>query len=341
MRSYALTMGARVRELDGVRGVAILIVVVAHASGPGPTGGGVGVTLFFVISGYLITGVLLREIRDEGGVDLRAFWARRARRLVPAAIPLVLLILTAGLVTNNLSQAAEVVGSIPVADYVHAARPHVTVLSHTWSLAVEEQFYLLWPLALGAMVARGGVQRWLLAGVAMFGAWRLLLVLAGESEWAYFSLDGNAYALFAGAAGATMRRRSFPAGVVWTALVALLAVSALPLSPAAHVAVGPAIAAASLVLVLGCQSVPALAWRPLVFAGSVSYGWYLWHYPAIAVAGHTSGVVPRSVAVVVALGLAAASWRWLERPVLRQGRADAPEREMPAATAEAPPPASR
>jgi len=167
-------------DIDGLRAVAILVVVAFHVGVPGFSGGFVGVDVFFVISGFLITGLLVREQDSSGRIDILDFYARRVRRIVPA-LALVLVVITAlGLVVllpfgeqQAFATSVQAVAGFAsnlyfktvLSDYFRA-RANGLPLLHTWTLAVEEQFYLIWPLAL-AMTA------WL-AGTARLGRRRLL-----------------------------------------------------------------------------------------------------------------------------------------------------------------------
>ena len=145
-------------ELDGLRGIAILAVLAAHTGVPGfaDGGGGAGVTLFFVLSGYLITSLLLAERDKNGRVDLRAFYVRRALRLLPAlaaVLVVVVVLLLAGLApaaaVADTNYAIVIAGVVAyVANWVAVAGQSIGMLGHTWSLAVEEQFYIVWPAML-------------------------------------------------------------------------------------------------------------------------------------------------------------------------------------------------
>ena len=151
-------MEARRPDLDTLRGLAVALVVLEHAGVPGVHGaGGVGVTAFFVLSGWLITSGLLREAAT-GGVDLPRFWGRRVRRLVPALVVVVAVVTALGLALGDpgiASPATALVALLFLGDWPAALGVPMGALGHTWSLAVEEQFYLLWPWVLAFAARRG------------------------------------------------------------------------------------------------------------------------------------------------------------------------------------------
>src|SRR5258708_36994814 len=151
---YSRALGYR-PALDGVRGVAILLVMATHFGVGLPQGGRIGVTIFFALSGYLITGLLLAERLKTGRIDLKAFWIRRGRRLLPALFLLVAAFLLYHVVRGGLRQAipAALLTTFYLAHYAASFHVNLGLLSHTWSLAVEEQFYLWWPLALIVLLA--------------------------------------------------------------------------------------------------------------------------------------------------------------------------------------------
>jgi peptidoglycan/LPS O-acetylase OafA/YrhL len=210
--------------LDGLRAVAVTAVLAYHLQGGGSAavlrGGFLGVDLFFVLSGYLITGLLLDEHRRDGRIDLRAFWARRVRRLFPALV-LVLLAVCAWVwwatpVETWAARRADVLATLFYVANWHfvqagqdyfAAYSGASPLRHAWSLAVEEQFYLLWPVLLWGLLALGRrlrVGRRLLAGVVVAGVLVSAVDMAvlwtpGDPSRAYYGTDGRVQQLFAGA----------------------------------------------------------------------------------------------------------------------------------------------
>jgi peptidoglycan/LPS O-acetylase OafA/YrhL len=310
-------------ELDGLRGVAILIVLGAHTGVPGFAGGGggVGVTLFFVLSGYLITSLLLAEREAFGRVDLRAFYIRRGLRLFPALA--AVLIVVAGLAILGLLPTDASTGvSYPivelsvigyVANWFIVAGGNTGVLGHTWSLAVEEQFYLIWPAIL-LVCFRFGRTRLafgLLLLVFLDVPWRLLVDLNLGLMHVFVGTDSRGDALLMGCVLALLGTR-WHAAMGWIGLAGVAALAATwPGDPYLGVQILfiPMAAIAGTLAVAGCPAV--LAWRPLAFVGRISYGLYLWH--GVLIWWH----LPWPIAVPLSIAIACASYYILERPFLR------------------------
>ncbi|MGA7271868.1 MAG: acyltransferase, partial [Acidimicrobiia bacterium] len=195
--------GRRWPALDGLRGVAILLVFAFHLPFKTFLAGSYGVVLFFVISGFLITTILLREVDANGRVDFGGFYARRAQRLLPAlglviVGHLILQITVLGQPDQWWGRTWPVLAY--VANYAAMAGNNLVHMSHTWSLAIEEHFYLVWPAILVAIPARW---RWRTTATLALGflAWRLGLLWAGASDLrVYFGTDANAYAPLIGCA---------------------------------------------------------------------------------------------------------------------------------------------
>jgi peptidoglycan/LPS O-acetylase OafA/YrhL len=333
-------------RLDGIRGIAVLAVLAYHATAPGApggrllVGGWLGVDVFFVLSGYLITRLLLGEAAAGGTIDRRAFYGRRARRLLPAlAVVLVawlLVTLTGGLPVERLGAGAPhddprlalvpVVGSVTLLyNWVLAFElPTPAGMGHLWSLAVEEQFYLLWPTVLVVACARGRRPARALAPLLALGAVVAVFLsasaVAGHArDFAYFSSLTSSLGLLFGAAAALAPRRVLPPAAATGALACLAA--AMLLVPDDH----PPLLTPATLLACTATTVAILASagradRLLVssalrYAGRRSYALYLWSSPlAYALA---TWLGEGWAATVLMLGssflLAELSWRLVER----------------------------
>jgi peptidoglycan/LPS O-acetylase OafA/YrhL len=344
------TVRPRNLSLDGLRGVAVIAVVAYHLAPGRVPGGFLGVDMFFVLSGYLITASLTAELDTTGRTGLARFWRRRARRILPALLAvLVAVTATAGVVGGALETRLrqQVLASLTFsnnwyqagAPTSYADRYQAPVLQHLWSLAVEEQFYLVWPLLLGLILAATRGRRHLTRLV-------VVLVLAGASVLAmavghlagvslnrlYFGTDTHGFALLIGAAGALAtarleRRRALlrrSALLAW--VVVVLGLLRMPWDAPVTYLGGAALVALATTLVVvhlndGASVLArALEWSPLGWAGRRSYGIYLWHWPVIVLLLQVAPDVPLTlVAVPLTLGLAALSWRYLESPFQRDG----------------------
>lgn len=327
--------------------MAVLLVVLSHWSHElWRFGGVVGVTVFFVLSGYLITTILLVEHEATGGVSLRAFYARRALRLFPAlalvvvSVPFLQKAVADPQLTYDYVQWAAA-AILYVGNLQRAAGETLGPLNHTWSLAVEEQFYLIWPLVLLALLWRTrrdaqALLRWVVVLAAVATAWQAVAAFLFDFSRTYFAPDTNAYALMTGCALAAWLRMAPRSGtatpvLTWVALVGLVGMAALPsvdfrgvdLQIAAHGAPLVALVAALLVVsAVACPDRGPLVWRPLTWFGTVSYGVYLWHAVLVYATPWGMPVVgwKRPVAIALAIALAAASFYLLERPLLRVKR---------------------
>lgn len=309
--------------LDGLRGIAAITVVLNHAGVRVPL---YGVEVFFVLSGFLITRLLIAELHRTGGVDLRRFYTRRAYRLLPAfgVLLLVVPIMLAGTAWAVTAQDVAVSGTY-LANLSRAAGHDVGALGHTWSLAAEEQFYVLWPMVLALVVwrlpSRNRHRVVALAAVTVV-VWRGWLYANG-ADWAriYNGFDTHADAILAGCALALWPQ--LPRWCAsWLVLPAGLGLSVLAGREANGALCMTLGAAASLLLVgyvLGHGHGlvgRVLSLRPARYLGAISYGLYLWHYPlqhALGVDAHPGRVW---VHVPAALVLAACSYRWVEQPML-------------------------
>lgn len=345
-------------DLEGLRGVAIVLVVLFHAGAAGASGGFVGVDVFFVLSGFFITGLLVRELTN-GGLNINDFYAGRALRLLPALL-VVLLVTLAGVmwlyapidravIAGNARAVALYSGNIEFArnstDYFSAGE---NPLLHTWSLAVEEQFYLVWPLLLLCVAylyerklavkdsdseGGGAARKWLLMTIAGAGAVSLLasLWLTRVSQpWAFFGMPTRIWEFALGGVLALTMSESTDeidgratvlqvAGLLAIALAVLLYDRATPYPGMA--ALLPAFG--TVALLVGGQRAPTsfvsrgLANRWLRWLGRMSYAWYLWHWPLVglgAVIDWEIGVWGRLAWSALALVLAWLTHRFIEEP---------------------------
>ena len=350
--------------LDGLRAIAVVAVLLYHADVDWIPGGFLGVDVFFVLSGFLITSLLLAEMGGRRYVDLKAFYLRRARRLLPALYLVLVGSVVLG-VTIALDAAAQLQRDVPAAlayvtnwvyvvteqSYFDAVgRP--PMLEHLWSLAIEEQFYLLWPIALVFLFRRGGrpmVRRWALIGAALSTAWMAILSIRNgypvpaDPSRVYFGTDSHAMGLLAGAAFATIwRPRANSARLTWEARAGMESVGAIGLivlglafwqvdqySPLLYR--GGFLAIAGLVVVILASVTQPSSWighalgrQPLKYLGERSYGLYLWHWPVFVVTRPGVDVPIEGWAnTVLRLGLtmalAEASYRLVEIPIRRDG----------------------
>ncbi|WP_158839970.1 acyltransferase family protein [Saccharothrix deserti] len=326
-------MSGRIAGLDVMRGIAILLVMLRHAF-PDifPGAGVVGVVMFFTLSGYLITGVLAKELERTGKVDYRRFYLRRARRLLPALVALVLVFAVVTWVFDPLGDRDRLpltaavlltfTGNLPIGGVSAAA-------FHGWTLATEEQFYLLWPALLTFAWVRGRVGVALVAtGLAALTACVATLIWLWPNADNAYALPTSWFVCFVIGAATRLRGRHVPRWAVPVALVALAVLSVVPLRghELTYLIGGPAIA--------GCTAVLLLSWshwqnlgrfsRPLAMLGTLSYGAYLWNYPLTLWLRPSLGAVAGPLAAVLTIIAAALSWRYIEEPVMR-GRRPAAE----------------
>lgn len=348
----------RVAGLDGIRALAVTTVIVFHLLPGTLVGGYLGVDVFFVVSGFLITTLLLREHATTGRVSLRGFWARRARRLLPALVLLLLVCCTAALAIGGdvlVGLGLQVLGAATFSSnwlFIAAGSSYFDetvpeVFRNLWSLAVEEQFYLVWPLLLVAVLLR--MPRWakllVIAGIAAASAgWMALAYSPVDPTRVYYGTDTHAFGLAIGAflavltigrplAGRAARWTLAPVGFL--AVAALLALAVLMPGELAEtyrgglaiVAVLSALAIAAL-LVPGSPVARVLDLAPIRWVGVRSYGLYLWHWPVLVLLGSALPTWPRegfaawglaALALALTVIAAALSYRFVEQPIRRLG----------------------
>jgi peptidoglycan/LPS O-acetylase OafA/YrhL len=272
--------------LDGLRGIAVVVVVVLHTWDTALPGGFIGVDLFFVLSGFLITRLLLSD-HGRNSVSLPAFYARRTLRLLPALVLTMIVVGSVALAYGDTLTLAGLRWNY-FANFIRAEGGSLGRLGHLWSLAIEEQFYLVWPPLLMLVLRRGG-RRWAL-GMALCLAFasattRYLLLNNGASiARVYNGLDTRAEALLIGCVVALLPSlRPPPSWLRWLALMtmvlALLLGSPLDSVMVTYGLTGVALASAVLVLAAAGPWAKPFSWGPLIQIGRVSYGIYLFHYP--------------------------------------------------------------
>jgi peptidoglycan/LPS O-acetylase OafA/YrhL len=300
-------------ELDGIRAIAILLVLAQHINLPSSAlAGMVGVNLFFVLSGYLITSLLLREQDRTGRVDLRSFYERRVRRLIPALVGVLIatgvLMAILGRFGDYIPQAA--VSFFYVSDVAKAIGYDLGYVGHTWSLALEEQFYLIWPALLIFLPRR------FLAPAAIVGiviAVVLQVVLVPADVLAHFRPDVRADAVLWGCLIALVPV-AVPRWAAAASLIALFVVSFTFLWP---YAIGLSSVLSAVCIAGAATLAPMLSARPLVRVGQISYGMYLWHaIPVGLLEPHTKAgnIVAMAAVVAITIALALVSERWIEKP---------------------------
>jgi len=321
------------------------LVVVFHAFPAALPGGYVGVDVFFVISGFLITGLLLREITDTGRISLPQFYARRVRRILPAAVIVTLATLVAtGLIVGPIRFARTLTdaawATVSLANYHFSTgdgyftQGDPSPFLHFWSLSVEEQFYLLWPpvLLLLAIVPRARKLLPALLAMAILASLTASIVLTDEgSSSAYFSLLTRAWELGVGAALAwAVDRGLSPRGRIAAALpvagILMIAAAAwLFNGSTSFPGFAAALPVAGAALMIWGASGPvaaALSVRPVTYVGDISYSLYLWHWPVLLLGSIVLGTSAAATAVLIAVSVAlgALSYNVVERRLQRARR---------------------
>ncbi|MCX5978521.1 MAG: acyltransferase family protein [Chloroflexi bacterium] len=328
-------------DIEGLRGIAILLVLLFHAGLPWTPGGFIGVDVFFVISGFLITGKLWRESQQPGGLSIAKFYAWRIRRLLPAALVAVALISLVGLLIAAPLDRSEVaadgaasalsianmrfIGSV---DYF-APTSSPSPFLHFWSLSVEEQFYLVWPALIVLLTWRGGSARRLIAAllIGVFASFALSMWLTDASPArAFYLLPTRVWQLGVGGLLAligvmgTSRRAG---ALAWAGLAAVVVAGVALTAEMPYPGLAALLPTAGAVALLYGGAAPSgparlLAAAPLRFLGKISYSLYLWHWPLLVLPliflerALTGVEIVASVAA--AIGVSWLSWRFVEQP---------------------------
>ncbi|WP_416762263.1 acyltransferase family protein [Roseateles sp. So40a] len=315
--------------LDGLRALSILVVIAFHCFVPGFGGGHLGVDLFFVLSGYLITALLAAEIR-HGGIAVGRFYMRRLMRLYPPLLALVLayLLLAPWLFPNEPRWLMAGLTLTYVMDYAIAFNVLPPTLGVTWSLGVEEKFYLLWPLLLPALLRARRPMLWLLGAFVAVTAWRYAVAWQWGWGQAYFRFDTRVTGIVLGAIAA-LRPTVMPRWLVLVACASLLINLVMPSLPFHWQFPGAtwrvtAAELAAFVLVSHAAAHPTGTWLsspPLAWLGRLSYGLFLWHFAAISALGRShSPWVLLGASLTFSLVMAAVCHYLIERPVGRWSR---------------------
>ena len=353
------TYGQYMPGLDGLRALAVFAVILYHLRIPWAVGGFNGVTLFFVLSGYLITDLLLKEWRRDGGIALKNFWFRRAKRLLPAVFTLLICV-TVYVAIFRRDMLANLSGDLLPAAFYYSnwwyVLHHVSyfqsfdpqLLNHFWSLAVEEQFYIFWPLLLiGILVVFRKRPKFVVPAIVALAlasalAMALMYMPDHDPSRIYYGTDTRAFSLLVGAAVAyvvpSAKLRLLKLDRLGRVLAEALGAAALigcvcilvftdQFSP--FVYRGGMLLFSVLCIVLILVAAHPDTWigkafsvAPLTAVGKISYGLYLWQYPVILLTDpeiNVGGIVPWRCAAQVALatGLAAASYFFIDNPIRR------------------------
>jgi peptidoglycan/LPS O-acetylase OafA/YrhL len=329
-------------DLEGLRGIAVALVVLFHARLLGAVGGFIGVDAFYVLSGFLITGLLLRELATKGRLDLVAFYGRRARRILPAATVAIVVILAAAAfivapldlpsIAADATASGLFVGNVLFAfratDYFASSTP--SPFLHYWSLGVEEQFYLVWPLLL-LLAFRARRLGLVVLAVCLISFGLSIVLTSVQAPWAFYGLPTRAWQLALGAllalhGPALTRLPSAPIALGGWVGIGLLGVAAAVLDPTigypGFAALLPTTAVALVILAGGRRGGPGrlLSVAPLRLLGRISFSLYLYHWPVLVLGSVVLGELSpdlRWSLVVLSIAVSAASWKLVEEPFRR------------------------
>ena len=346
--------------LDGLRAFAVLAVIAYHMNMPWARGGLLGVTIFFVLSGYLITGLLLAEYDHSGTISLKDFWLRRARRILPAVLFMLVIVCALCVLFNHALLTKMRPDIIPTALFFnnwwqifHNVSYFQTLgapspVEHCWSLSIEEQFYLVWPLLLLAALRSGVPKRMmqratLVLVVVSIVLMALLYSPTADPSRAYYGTDTRAFSLLIGAllamiwparflnesSGASLsaKERTVLDAMGFAAIVGLALMVALTNGFTAFayrggIALCSLLSAVAIAVMVHPVSLLAklFSWKPLVWIGKLSYSLYLWHFPVLLLTtpGNIQTEAPwwlRIVQLALMLGITWFSYTYIENPI--------------------------
>jgi peptidoglycan/LPS O-acetylase OafA/YrhL len=360
MSADSLAGTTYLRDVQGLRAIAILLVVLAHAGVPGISGGFIGVDVFFVLSGFLITGLLLAELEKTDSINFLNFYSRRLKRLLPALLAMIVLVtlVTGQLLPGNhafsLTRSAiyaatwtsNLYFSFRDIDYFNELETSDLFL-HTWSLGVEEQFYLVWPVILCAAywlasTAKSHQNRhrsiFLILLTIGITSWLLSMRwLQQEPMWAYYMMPARVWQFSLGACVSilSIRRHTTPPNGMLSTPIAqgrlqLLGVTLILVSVAVintnkpypgYQAILPSLGTALVLFSTNSFRESALLSHPvLTWLGDRSYSWYLWHWPVLKLAEALNiekGLLSTCALIAISLTLAAVCYSLIERPFWR------------------------
>ena len=354
-------------DVQGLRAVAVSVVILAHVNLPGFDGGFVGVDVFFVLSGFLISSLLLHEATTTGRIRLGNFYARRARRILPAAALVLIATSVFAAMRLPLTRVSEVADDVRSAalftanlhfsrlgtDYFEESRA-VSPVQHMWSLAVEEQFYLVWPMVVVLVFALAERRRLLfttiVVGIAWVGSLGYSIALtSAEPVPAYFSSFTRAWELATGALLALAGNHLVRLPARFRHMLALGGLAAIGLAVVMFDESTPFPGWRAAVPVLGTAAVIAagasgsiglarlLTIRPMRYVGDLSYSLYLWHWPVLVLGayelGHPPGEWETGVLIAVLVGASVLSFHLVEDPIRHQRFARRPRHAGPGALA--------
>jgi peptidoglycan/LPS O-acetylase OafA/YrhL len=331
-------------DIDGLRAVSILLVVGFHAHPWLIPGGFIGVDIFFVISGFLITGIILTEI-DGGTFSPIAFYARRVRRIFPALIVVLLATYLVGwflllpdayiLLGKNIAAGVAFASNLLQLSQAGYFAPDAAEnpLLHLWSLGIEEQFYIVWPAVL-LLIAQSNRRQLYIGGIAAVSLCAALLIFLGYKQWSFYAPIPRAWELLIGALLAerqihqtSKRKFSYNGNLTAIAGIALIGAAAMGLnSKSAFPGVYALLPTVGAALIIGSPNAWVnrllLANRPMVFIGLISYPLYLWHWPILTYLSILQNGVPNFLEIWAAVALAVMlSWltfRFVEKPIRRK-----------------------